>query len=153
MPLHWLPPHPRCLQGRSTSLLPATTWDMSHRLVQACTLWNTCPWPGLYLLAMLRSGLSGEDLCRVISMTGACVCKQDLTAHPDVEDLCKTAGACGTGAFPERLKQHVQGRAPAAYRAQGSGWSTPTSLQALLQQLKDCKVTCTPAEAASCSSQ
>ena len=85
-----------------------------------------------------------------MSMTGACVYEQDLSAHPDVEDLCKTAAACGTGAFPERLKQHVRRRPP--NRAQGSGWSTPTSLQALLQQLDDCKVTCMLAEAALCTS-
>ena len=85
-----------------------------------------------------------------MSMTGACVCEQDLTAHPDVEDLCKTAAACGTGAFPERLKQYVRWRPP--NRAQGSGWSTPTSLRALLQQLDDCKVICMLAEAALCTS-
>ena len=84
--------------------------------------------------------------------TGACVCKQSLTEHPDVEDLCKTAAACGTGAFPERLRQHVRERARAAERTQGSSWSTPTSLQALLQQLDDCKVTRTLAEAVSCTS-
>ena len=83
-----------------------------------------------------------------MSLTGACVCEQDLTAHPDVEDLCKTAAACGTGAFPERLKQYVQRQALAAKSMQGSGWSTPTSLRGLLQQLEDCKVTCMLAEAA-----
>ena len=86
-------------------------------------------------------------------VTGACVCEQSLTEHPDIEDLCKTAAACGTGAFPERLKQHVQQRAAqAAALTQGSGWSTPASLQALLQQLADCKVTCMLAVAVFCTS-